>query len=130
RIREIVEIAVAHGYNHIFAGYGFMGDGAAIIAAIEQARVGFMGPSSRVVRRAGAKDEAKKLARSLGNSVIPGVDDVSARALLERASDRKALEALARQHGLAFDWDGSREVAENAEAVLQAGYAKLVELVT
>ena len=74
RIREIVEIAVAHGYTHVFAGYGFMAEDAAFIEAIEQAGVGFMGPSSRVVRQAGAKDEAKKLARALGNSVIPGVD--------------------------------------------------------
>jgi acetyl/propionyl-CoA carboxylase alpha subunit len=57
----------------------------------------FVGPSSRVVRRAGAKDEAKKLARSLGNAVIPGVDDVAARALLRKAKDKKALEKLAKE---------------------------------
>ena len=110
RIREIVEIAVAQRYTHVFAGYGFMAEDAAFIEAIEQAGVGFMGPSSRVVRQAGAKDEAKKLARSLGNSVIPGVDDVSARALLHRARDRRALEALAAEHGLAFTWDGAHDL--------------------
>ena len=130
RIREIVEIAATHGYTHIFAGYGFMAEDAAFIEAIEQAGVGFMGPSSRVVRQAGAKDEAKKLARSLGNSVIPGIDDVSARALLRRAPDRRALEAQAAEHGLAFTWDAARELAGNAEALLQAGYTKLVELVS
>ncbi len=129
RIREIVEIAASHGYTHIFAGYGFMAEDAEFIEAIERAGVGFMGPSSRVVRSAGAKDEAKKLARSLGNSVIPGVDTVSARALLRRAADRRALEALAAEHGLTFTWDPSAELEENAEALLQAGYAKLVELV-
>src|SRR5258706_8690573 len=130
RIREIVEIAKGHAYTHVFAGYGFMAEDAAFIAAIEQAGVGFMGPSSRVVRQAGAKDEAKKLARSLGNSVIPGVDTVSARALLRRAADRRALEALAQQHGLALRWDAAHSLEDNAEALLQAGYAKLVELVT
>src|SRR5262245_16046641 len=130
RIREIVEIASSHGYTHIFAGYGFMAEDAEFIEAIEQAGIGFMGPSSRVVRHAGAKDEAKKLARSLGNSVIPGVDTVTARALLTSAPDRRALEAVARQHGLPFTWDGARELEDNAEALLQAGYAQLVELVT
>jgi acetyl/propionyl-CoA carboxylase alpha subunit len=130
RIREIVEIAVSHGYTHIFAGYGFMAEDAAFIEAIEQAGVGFMGPSSRVVRQAGAKDEAKKLARALGNSVIPGIDTVSARALLRRAKDRRALEALAAEHELSFTWDGARSLEDNAEALLQAGYHKLVELVS
>src|SRR5258706_4776136 len=129
RIREIVEVAASHGYTHIFAGYGFMAEDAEFIEAIERAGVGFMGPSSRVVRRAGAKDEAKKLARSLGNSVIPGIDTVSARALLRRAADRKALEALAAEHDLEFESDRARELEDDAEALLQVGYAKLVELV-
>lgn len=129
RIREIVEIAASHAYTHVFAGYGFMAEDAAFIEAIERAGIGFMGPSSRVVRQAGAKDEAKKLARALGNSVIPGVDTLSARALLRRAGSRSALEALAAEHRLAFAWDRARELEDNAEALLQAGYAKLVELV-
>jgi acetyl/propionyl-CoA carboxylase alpha subunit len=130
RIREIVTIALEHRYTHIFAGYGFMAEDAEFIAAVEAAGLGFMGPSSAVVRRAGAKDEAKRLARELGNAVIPGVDDVSARALLERASDRKALSALASEHGLDFSGSKSLTPAENAEALLQAGYAARVELVT
>jgi acetyl/propionyl-CoA carboxylase alpha subunit len=130
RIREIVEIARSHGYTHVFAGYGFMAEDAEFIEAIERAGLGFVGPSSRVVRRAGAKDEAKKLARSLGNAVIPGVDDISARALLRRAKDRKGLEAEAARHDLAFAWDAERSLEENAEALLQAGYARTRELVT
>ena len=130
RIREIVSIALEHRYTHIFAGYGFMAEDAEFIEAIEAAGLGFMGPSSSVVRRAGAKDEAKRLARELGNAVIPGVDDVSSQALLQRAADRKALEALAAEHGLDFSFDDSGSPAENAEALLQAGYEKRVELVT
>ncbi len=130
RIREIVEIAKSHGYTHIFAGYGFMAEDAEFIEAIEKSGVAFMGPSSSVVRQAGAKDEAKKLARSLGNSVIPGVDNVSARALLHKAGDRAALEALAKEHDLAFTWSDEEPLDENAENLLQAGYAKHTELVT
>lgn len=130
RIRQIIEIAVSHGYSHVFAGYGFMAEDADFIQAIEDAGLGFVGPSSRVVRRVGAKDEAKKLARSLGNAVIPGVDDVSARALLARVRRRDGLERLAKEHGLDFTFDEEGSPLENAERLLQAGYASSVELVT
>ncbi len=130
RIREIVAIAKDHGYTHIFAGYGFMAEDAEFVEAIEHAGVGFLGPAARVLKRAGAKDEAKKLARSLGNAVIPGVDDVAARALVAKAKDRGALEQLAKQHGLGFRFDAKLSLESNAESLLQAGYAKTTELVT
>ena len=130
RIGEIVAIAKDHAYTHVFAGYGFMAEDADLVGAIERAGVGFMGPSSHVLRRAGAKDEAKKLARSLGNAVIPGVDDVNARALVATAKDRKGLEKRAKEHGLAFSWSGTESLEANAEALLQAGFAKNVELVS
>ena len=130
RIRQIAAIATDHGYTHVFAGYGFMAEDAELVEAIERAGVGFMGPSSHVIRRAGAKDEAKKLARRLGNAVIPGVDDVSARALIAKHEDKAALEKLARKHGLDFAWMDPASLEENAEALLQAAYAKTVELVT
>src|SRR5882724_4577257 len=123
RIREIVEIAVAHAYTHVFAGYGFMAEDAAFIEAIEQAAIGFMGPSSRVVRQAGAKDEAKKLARSLGNSVIPGVDTVSARALLRQVSRSPQGREAAAQRGEAERSVGSRE-GQGREAAAQRGEAE------
>jgi len=131
RIGEIVGIARDHGYTHLFAGYGFMAEDAEFVEALEEAGLGFMGPSSGVIRRAGAKDEAKKLARGLGNAVIPGVDDISSRALARRVGDRAALEALASERGLsAFAWNADTSLEENAEALLQAGYAQSVELVT
>jgi acetyl/propionyl-CoA carboxylase alpha subunit len=130
RIREIVGIAESHGYTHIFAGYGFMAEDADFVQAIEDSSVDFIGPSAGVIRAAGAKDEAKKLARGLGNSVIPGIDDVSARALVAKAGDRAGLEKLAAASGCSFRWDDARSIEDNAERLLQLGYAKTVELVT
>ena len=52
RIGEIVAIAVEHGYTHVFAGYGFMAEDADLVEAIERAGVGFMGPSSHVLKPA------------------------------------------------------------------------------
>ncbi len=130
RIREILQIAESNGYTHIFAGYGFMAEDADFISAIEASSVRFIGPSAHVLRSAGAKDEAKKLARSLGNAVVPGVDNPSALALLERAGDGPALEQLAARHGLEFRWNDAVDRVENAERLLQAGYARSIELVT
>ncbi len=130
RIREIIGIAKSHGYTHLFAGYGFMAEDVDFIQAIEDAGLRFIGPSSHTVRLAGAKDEAKKLARRLGNAVIPGVDNVSALALTRKAGDRAALESLAAQHELAFAWNDGLSLEDNAEALLQSGYDRSVELVT
>ncbi len=130
RIREIISLAESNGYTHVFAGYGFMAEDADFISAIEASSVRFIGPSAHVLRSAGAKDEAKKLARSLGNAVVPGVDNPSALALLERAGDQKSLERLASQHGLEFSWNAAVDPLENAERLLQSGYARSIELVT
>ncbi|MDG2308666.1 MAG: biotin carboxylase N-terminal domain-containing protein [Candidatus Binatia bacterium] len=130
RIDEIIEIAKSRGYTHLFAGYGFMAEDAEFIEAIEKAGLGFVGPSSQVARRAGAKDEAKKLARSLGNAIIPGVDDISSRALAKTAKDKGGLEKLAKRHNLTFKWDGDQTVEENGENLLQEAYGATVELVT
>ena len=82
---------VTHGYTHIFAGYGFMAEDAEFIEAIERAGRRLHGP---VVAR-GAPAPAPRTRRrssraALGNAVIPGVDDVSARALLARGEGPRA----------------------------------------
>ncbi|MEI1278148.1 biotin/lipoyl-containing protein [Leptospira venezuelensis] len=130
RIKQIIQIAKDNGYTHIFAGYGFMAEDAEFIEAIEESGITFMGPSSHVAHQAGSKDEAKKLARKLNVSVTPGVDTISATCLLKKAKDEKALVALAKEKGLNYTYDSSISIEENAEALLYAGYEKIVELVT
>jgi acetyl/propionyl-CoA carboxylase alpha subunit len=130
RIAQIIRIAEEGGYTHIFAGYGFMAEDAEFIEAIENSKVAFMGPCANVARRAGSKDESKKTARALGVSVVPGVDDISARALLRKAGSRAALPEAAKKAGLHWEDDGEGTDEDAAEALLQAGYRKRVELVT
>lgn len=130
RIAEIIAIAKNNGYTHIFAGYGFMAEDAEFVHAIEKSGVRFMGPSSHVANSAGAKDQAKKLARSIKVSVTPGVDNPSALALIRKVKDFAGLSKLVKEHALAAEIKAERSLEENAEAVLQAGYQKLVELVT
>ena len=54
--------------------------------AIEESGLTFIGPCSRTVRQAGLKDEAKRTALAADVSVVPGVDDLTVRTLLAKAS--------------------------------------------
>lgn len=129
RIAQIVHIATQHRYTHIFAGYGFMAEDAEFVEAIERAGVGFVGPASIVHKAAGAKDQAKKLARKINVSVTPGIDNVTALTLLAKCKDRAGLEKLAAEKGLHADGNGLEDAAY-AEAILDAGYAKNIGLIT
>ncbi len=130
RIHEIIQIALSNHYTHIFAGYGFMAEDAEFIEAIEKSGITFMGPSSQVARQAGAKDEAKKIARKLNVSVTPGVDNISALALLRKAKDENGLKKIASENSLDFQYDPKLNLEENAESLLLAGYLATKELVT
>ncbi|MET0390267.1 MAG: biotin/lipoyl-containing protein [Polyangiales bacterium] len=130
RIGEIIGIAKDNGYTHIFAGYGFMAEDAEFIHAIEQSGVRFMGPSSHVANNAGAKDQAKKLARKLRVSVTPGIDNISALALVRKIKDQGALEKLVKSLNLSVDLRGPGNLEEHAEDVLLAGYASSTEIVS
>jgi len=131
RMREIVTICQDHGYDSVFAGYGFMAEDADFVRTIERAGLRFIGPGSHTQQAAGKKDEAKRTALEEKVSVTPGVDDLTARTLLHHHPDLEALRKLAAEHELrlppeAFEGD----LADAAEAVLAASYAAGVDLFT
>ncbi len=129
RIKQIIKIAKDNGYTHIFAGYGFMAEDAEFIESIENSGVIFMGPSSHVAKGAGAKDEAKKLARSLKVSVTPGVDNITALALVNKIGKNKdALIKLAKEKNINFSFNDSLSIEDNAELLLQLSYEKTIDL--
>src|SRR5262245_66169101 len=105
-----------------------MAEDAEFIEAIERAGLVFVGPGSKIARSAGSKDEAKRRARSLKHAVVPGVDDVSERALLAKAPKREALARIASERGLAVKAEG--EPLAIAQRLIEAAYAAGVELVT
>jgi biotin carboxylase len=103
RIQQIISIARDNHYNAIFAGYGFMAEDEAMVAAMETAGLKFIGPCSRTVHDAGLKDEAKRTALKCGVSITPGIDNGTALTLLKKAPDVAALQALVTQHALGVD---------------------------
>ncbi|MBT5208894.1 MAG: biotin carboxylase, partial [Halieaceae bacterium] len=132
RIADIIAIAKAGDYNAIFAGYGFMAEDEAMVAAMEHAGLNFIGPCSRTVHDAGLKDEAKRTALKAGVSVTPGIDNGTALTLLKKHSNKEALRALAQAEDLdvpesAFDTEALETLAD---IILSAGYKKGVDLYT
>ena len=133
RVKQIIGICREHGYTHLFAGYGFMAEDSEFVERIESADISFIGPNSRLIRQAGSKDEAKQIARSLKVPVTPGEDRIAALTLLSVAGESpgKYFQKLIKKHKLALpeNWE-SVELLDQAEALLQASYAKQVDLFT
>ena len=132
-IQKILSICTQHRYTHLFAGYGFMAEDADFVQQVEEAGICFVGPSSRVIRQAGSKDEAKQLARRLRVSVTPGEDRITARTLLRKAGTQDPLEfltGLCQQHNLALppEWKQIEDPLDQAEQVLQAAYKQHLDL--
>jgi acetyl/propionyl-CoA carboxylase alpha subunit len=132
RVQQIIGICRQHGYEYVFAGYGFMAEDASFVRAIEDAGLTFIGPCSYTQMAAGAKDEAKRTAIEQKVSVTPGINDGTVRTLLRKYPDHAALARVAKE--LALDVpalaDATRPLPEVAEAVLDASYRKHVDLFT
>ena len=130
RIAQIIEICRRHGYDYVFAGYGFMAEDAHFVGALEAAGLHFIGPCAYTQSAAGAKDEAKRTAIAHGVSVTPGINDATVRTLLRTYPDRKALRRAAKEHRLDVPAlaDETLELPAVAEQVLEASYRARVDL--
>ncbi|WP_420550792.1 biotin carboxylase N-terminal domain-containing protein [Litorivicinus lipolyticus] len=123
RIAQIIDIAQSNGYDGIFAGYGFMAEEEALVAAIEKSGLTFVGPCSRTVRQAGMKDEAKRTALAAGVSVTPGVDNLTTRTVIALGD----MAALAAEHGLSLEGDSPEA---QAEGLLNQSYQRGIDLIS
>ncbi|WP_304439676.1 biotin carboxylase N-terminal domain-containing protein, partial [Oleiphilus sp. HI0043] len=131
RIEQIIRIAKENNYNAIFAGYGFMAEDEAMVGAMEEAGLNFIGPCSETVHKAGLKDEAKRTALQVGVSVTPGINNATALTLLKKHSDEKALLSLVKKEGLALNqerFENADSIEDKADVVLDAGYKKGIDL--
>ena len=132
-IEKIIRICHDFHYTHVFAGYGFMAEDKTFIQALEQAGIQFVGPHSSVVQQAGNKDEAKRLAKGLGISVTPGIENITALTLLAKAPlpVENFLQKLIRTHHLSVSQDfANASLEEKCEWVLQAAYTKGIDLIS
>jgi acetyl/propionyl-CoA carboxylase alpha subunit len=130
RVQQMIEICRENGYKYVFAGYGFMAEDADFVRSIEQAGLTFMGPCSYTQDSAGKKDEAKRTALENDVSVTPGLNNATCVLLINKVKDRAGLEKLAKAEGLSVPAlaDSKLSLEEHADAVLQASYAKGIDL--
>ena len=132
RIQQIIDIAKDNGYDSVFSGYGFMAEDDEFVAALENAGLKFIGPCSGTQRAAGKKDEAKRTALQVDVSVTPGIDNVTARALLNKHNTLEKLAALVKAKDLDVDAkllsDSKTDLAALADIILFASYAKGLDL--
>ena len=133
RIGEILGICSNHRYTHLFAGYGFMAEDADFVQAVEDAGIGFVGPSARVIRKAGSKDEAKQLARRLGVSVTPGEDRICSLTLIRKAGEEpnERFQQWIREHKLpiAEDLQG-KSLEDQADELIRAAASIQLDLIS
>ena len=69
--KEHVRVAGESGVDAIHPGYGFLAESADFAAAVEAAELTWVGPPQDVLRAAGDKLEAKRLAAQAGVPVLP-----------------------------------------------------------
>ncbi|MDX2378015.1 acetyl-CoA carboxylase biotin carboxylase subunit [Microbacterium sp. LRZ72] len=72
KARAVVSAALAYKVDAVHPGYGFLSENADFAALCEQEDIGFIGPSSDIIRRMGDKIEAKVIARRAGVPTVPG----------------------------------------------------------
>jgi acetyl-CoA carboxylase, biotin carboxylase subunit len=93
---RILEAALATGSEAIHPGYGFLSERASFAAAVEQAGLVFVGPTSATIAAVGDKVRARALARSVGVPLVPGTPEP---VVIRDAHDRERLVRAARRIG-------------------------------
>ncbi|GIX40683.1 MAG: biotin carboxylase [Leptospiraceae bacterium] len=130
RIQDIIHICKEYNYTHVFAGYGFMAEDAHFVMSLENAGIGFIGPESNVHLKAGSKDNAKKIARSVNVSVTPGIDNITSLTLIDKVGGRQGLLSLIEKHHFEIPNIDQLNDEELAEEILNQSYKKSIPLIT
>ncbi|MEJ2185355.1 MAG: acetyl-CoA carboxylase biotin carboxylase subunit [Gemmatimonadota bacterium] len=71
-VEKLIETAKAAGCEAVHPGYGFLAERASFAAAVEEAGLVFIGPTSDAIGAMGDKTEARRRMRDAGVPVVPG----------------------------------------------------------
>ena len=71
-IPSLISAIEITGADAVHPGYGFLSENYKFAEILEQHKIKFIGPSSELIRKMGDKIEAKKIAKSLGLTIVSG----------------------------------------------------------
>lgn len=76
-IQKIIDVATKAGAVAIHPGYGFLAENARFAEACEQAKIAFIGPSSKALMLVGDKVASRNTVKAVGVPIIPGMEGAS-----------------------------------------------------
>lgn len=77
-IERIIQAAGESGAEAIHPGYGFLAENPSFARACEEARIVFIGPTSRALALVGDKVASRKTVKKIGVPIIPGMEGTGA----------------------------------------------------
>jgi acetyl-CoA carboxylase biotin carboxylase subunit len=85
-VEKIIDAARQTGAEAIHPGYGFLSENASFAAAVESARLTFIGPSAESIRLMGDKAESKIRMKQAGVPTVPGYEGLESERDFQKAA--------------------------------------------
>src|SRR5829696_7217112 len=74
-VGKILEVASSAGAEAIHPGYGFLAENAPFAAAVEKAKLTWIGPPPKAIEAMGSKTEARQIMQKAGVPIVPGATE-------------------------------------------------------
>jgi len=74
-VEKILEVAQDAGAEAIHPGYGFLAENAPFAAAVEKAKLTWIGPPPKAIEAMGSKTEARQIMQKAGVPIVPGATE-------------------------------------------------------
>jgi len=71
-VDKILEVASSAAAEAIHPGYGFLAENAPFAAAVEKAKITWIGPPAKAIEAMGSKTEARSIMQKAGVPIVPG----------------------------------------------------------
>jgi acetyl-CoA/propionyl-CoA carboxylase biotin carboxyl carrier protein len=74
-VERILQVAKDSGAEAIHPGYGFLAENAPFAAAVEKAKLTWIGPPPKAIEAMGSKTEARQIMQKAGVPIVPGATE-------------------------------------------------------
>jgi acetyl-CoA/propionyl-CoA carboxylase, biotin carboxylase, biotin carboxyl carrier protein len=74
-VEKILQVAKDSGAEAIHPGYGFLAENAPFAAAVEKAKLTWIGPPPKAIEAMGSKTEARQIMQKAGVPIVPGATE-------------------------------------------------------